>query len=634
MNTTQFDLYKSTLEPESLRSAVDETRKRFVRDVLDSYDYLSDLQVLLYGDVQSGKTSHVLGIIAEALDQNFRTIIVLTSPNTRLVEQTHRRVYSSLTGVEVCRADLTNEFLLNQRRTVPMPTVVVLGKIPSVLANWLEVFKQTEATAGKPILIIDDEGDATSQNTKVNKKDVSRINQQLTQLRNMSTGCIYMQVTGTPQAILLQGEDSGWSASKTLHFLPGENYVGGRMFFDEMPNPYTRIFAESNIDEEINLRSAVQTFLLTCAIFSLEGRDTCNMICHPSHKTPDHEAYKERIKRIVHKTVNNLNDVQIKTELKSCYEQLKETYSDGPDFTDVIDKLSELNGKFTFPIINANSETVNGDWDYGYNLITGGNSLGRGLTFDWLQTVFYVRETKNPQADTLWQHSRMFGYKRHRATMRLFMPAMIAKNFRETHDGNEMIKRQLAKGVDVRDMRVVLGDNIAPTRANVLDKRIVGSISGGVNYFAQNPYIEEFEELDEKLEDFINRRGNDVLVDPKALRELTRYFETESGDVDLRTFEVALEAFSEQYPHADARLVLRTGRKVNFGTGALLSPNDQQLSREERGRPLLILYKIEGMGVKSGPDARSWSRDPIWVPNIKMPEGRQYWRAKPKKSSS
>ncbi|MBC6829895.1 DEAD/DEAH box helicase [Corynebacterium sp. HMSC055G02] len=631
---SQFELYQSTLKPQSLQDAVEVTRQNFVDTVLEDYDNLSDLQVLLYGDVQSGKTSHMLGIIAEALDQQFETVIVLTSPNTRLVDQTYNRVFQSLTGVQVCKADLTNEFLLNQHRTVPMPSIIVMGKIPSVLDNWIEVFRQTKSLQGKPVLIIDDEGDATSQNTKVNNDDVSRINKQLTDLRNLATGCIFMQVTGTPQAILLQGEDSGWAAKKSLYFMPGENYVGGSVFFDEYPNPFTRIFSESAKSEELYLRTAVQTHLVTCSMFALSGKHTCNMISHPSHKTPEHDKYQLAMKKIVEETLSNINEEKIRQELEKCYSQLQETYPDAPAFDEVLKILPTLESSFSYPIINARNETAVGDWEHGYNFITGGNSLGRGLTFDWLQTVFYVRDTKKPHADTLWQHARMFGYKRHLPSMRLFMPAQIAKNFKETHEGNEMIKQQLAQGLDINELRVVLGDKVAPTRANVLDNRIVGNMVGGVNYFAADPVIPNFEELDEKLLGMEKRLGNDCEISTKAASLLTRYFETLDGDLDLATFRVALEEFSERNPHYNVRVVLRLNRKVHFGTGALLSPNDQKLAREEKTRPLLILYRIEGVAETADPEVGSWSRDPIWVPNIKMPEGRQYWLASKKATSS
>jgi hypothetical protein len=38
--------------------------------------------------------------------------------------------------------------------------------------------------------------------------------------------------------------------------------------------------------------------------------------------------------------------------------------------------------------------------------------LVRGLTIPKLQTVYYSRTSKAPNADTFWQHSRIFGYDR------------------------------------------------------------------------------------------------------------------------------------------------------------------------------------------------------------------------------
>ena len=77
-----------------------------------------------------------------------------------------------------------------------------------------------------------------------------------------------------------------------------------------------------------------------------------------------------------------------------------------------------LRGSFTKAVNNCNVIVLNqntpADIDYseGFNILIGGNSLGRGVTFPALQTVYYCRSTKVPQADTMWQHSRMFGYDR------------------------------------------------------------------------------------------------------------------------------------------------------------------------------------------------------------------------------
>ena len=285
-----FDSYIEGISNRELRDAIETTRQDFRSKVLQKFDDVSDRQVLFYGDVQSGKTSHMLGVIADALDDNFSTVIVLTSPNTRLVDQTYKRVFSSLPDALVCKNDSTTEFQLNQRRVRPKKAVVVLGKIPRVLKTWLKLFETTNALSGNPILIVDDEADATSLNTKVNKvNEVSKINEQLTKIRSLATGCIYLQVTGTPQAILLQTDRSGWSIEDAVHFPPGDAYIGGDFFFTDIDqNPHTRIMTGPDALEYRYLEEAVRTHMVTSSIFKLEGRETCNMLLHPSHLTDIH----------------------------------------------------------------------------------------------------------------------------------------------------------------------------------------------------------------------------------------------------------------------------------------------------------------------------------------------------------
>jgi hypothetical protein len=62
----------------------------------------------------------------------------------------------------------------------------------------------TSALKGRPVFIVDDEADATNLNTKVNQKDFSAINRHIKAIRNDGSSCIYLQVTATPQAVLLQ----------------------------------------------------------------------------------------------------------------------------------------------------------------------------------------------------------------------------------------------------------------------------------------------------------------------------------------------------------------------------------------------------------------------------------------------
>ncbi len=76
-------------------------------------------------------------------------------------------------------------------------------------------------------------------------------------------------------------------------------------------------------------------------------------------------------------------------------------------------------------ILTINSDTLleeNTHYENGINIIGDGNSLGRGVTFPCLQTIYYCRVVKSPQEDTMWQHARMFGYDCNPKLMRIFLP--------------------------------------------------------------------------------------------------------------------------------------------------------------------------------------------------------------------
>ena len=71
----------------------------------------------------------------------------------------------------------------------------------------------------------------------------------------------------------------------------------------------------------------------------------------------------------------------------------------------------------------------------------GGNVIGRGLTIPKLQTVYYSRTAKKPNADTFWQHSRIFGYDRDTSLLRLYMPMDVYKFFVSLNQANNLPKK-------------------------------------------------------------------------------------------------------------------------------------------------------------------------------------------------
>ena len=74
--------------------------------------------------------------------------------------------------------------------------------------------------------------------------------------------------------------------------------------------------------------------------------------------------------------------------------------------------------------------------------------MGRGVTFPGLQTIYYTRTSKKPQADTMWQHSRMFGYDRDPGMMMVYIDENLYKLFSDINATNNSIIAQVERGID------------------------------------------------------------------------------------------------------------------------------------------------------------------------------------------
>ena len=70
-------------------------------------------------------------------------------------------------------------------------------------------------------------------------------------------------------------------------------------------------------------------------------------------------------------------------------------------------------------------------------------------------------------------------------------------------------------------------------------------------------------------------------------------------------------------PTAQGILIVRRGRDVAQGTGAMLSPNDWKLGASFSEQAVLTMYQVTG--------AKGWGGRPLWIPNIRLPDGVVYY---------
>src|SRR5687768_690829 len=192
---------------------------------------------LIYGLVQSGKTGVLTATGAIGADEGYRTIIILTSDIDPLYDQTLGRVQEALPGVDIIsKKDFrdSDSFL---QRVKSGTCAIVTTKNGAMLGTIIDNLKKGKVK-GLSCLIIDDEADQASLNTKARKADGtrSRINDRIVELRVFFDKNTYLQVTATPQALFLQTPGHAFRPAFTVLSHPGAEYVGGEDFFGDGSN--------------------------------------------------------------------------------------------------------------------------------------------------------------------------------------------------------------------------------------------------------------------------------------------------------------------------------------------------------------------------------------------------------------
>lgn len=598
-----------------LATSIKNTASEFTADYLDTFSF-SDHEIgLLFGNVQAGKTAQMFGIMCAAADASFPIFIVLTTDSITLQTQTYERVVNDLSNAGFCICgELDKQKFIDNH--LSKPAIIVLKKNSKVLLQWYNTLASSSFVKGNSLFIVDDEADAASPNTLVNKGRISTINSRLANIRNASIGSIYLQVTGTPQALLLQSTVSDFRPSFTCYFEPGSGYLGGEFFFGD-DKSHIRFIDNFEDGLKDGLYDAVIHHLSASAQLFLNGEPVCNFVIHPGVRKSSHTSMASKVRARLEYIKNHLTDGDVVEDFDRMLAGIK------PDKIvkhSLADTLYCIRGMFadddvSILLMNADTSVSEEEYASGSNIVIGGNVLGRGVTFPKLQTLYYTRTAKKPQADTIWQHSRMFGYDRDPGLMSVYLTKALYKLFSNINEGNNSIISQVERGID--KIQLIYPDGISPTRKNVIDIHMVDLVAGGANYYPNDPENNTIEELDDLLKPFGDADHYQVSI--KMMLQILSHV-TPSDDFNIDAFIGALKAMLSGKPTEQGILIVRRGRAVTQGTGSLLSPNDRQLGAKFTSMAVLTMYKIDGdMG---------WRQPNIWIPNIKLPEFINYYDVK------
>lgn len=626
--------YLSQLKNNGLETSVLEVSNEIDDNVKKYINSSGNVTGLLFGNVQSGKTAQMLGAIARFADEGYKIFLLLTSDNVDLQRQTYLRTKKSLLDFNVLSERDDIEF---QQEGLRKPTVIVLKKNSRVLKKWREILLSCKFCKGQFLMVFDDEGDNASLNTLVNKNRHSMINENLNAIKDSASKCIYFEVTATPQSLILQSEISGWHPKFVNYFKPGKGYLGGDFFYAD-PKPFCIKFTKENELDDITseddnycpdgLQESILYFLIVCAHKKLNGQTNCNFMIHPSIKIGIHSKFATRVEEHLNLLQEACGEKDFIKNLQSAWRDLQKTSPNIESFDDIKEAVSVLLDDMRINVYVLNSKSTTGrdpnnpdalDLAKGYNIVVGGNTLGRGITFPHLQIVYYCRASKVPQADTFWQHSRIFGYDREANLVRIFIPKGLYKLFSELNKANMVLIKQIAeRGID--GVQLIYPKGVRPTRKNVLDNKFLHMLSGGINIFPSEPIGGNTNRIDPIVERFKDCKIQEV-SEEIVLQLLNNVGSIYREDFDSETYKNCIRALSQKRPKIKYQLIIRVNRDIAKGTGTLLSPNDRLLGDNYPNDVVLTLYRV------NGDVSKGWNGSPLWVPNIKFPSDCCFYNA-------
>ncbi len=452
---------------------------------------------LVVGDVQSGKTSTYIGLINKAADAGYKMIILLTGVIEKLREQTQSRLDEGFLGLESakitknefdsqkpigvgkhgsekllvsCLTSTEKDFVTTVATSVVSsiqafngPILLVLKKNKSILTkveDWIRARNnlKKDAKLDVPLLLIDDEADNASVNTKT-QESPTVINLCIRNLLGMFSKASYVGYTATPYANIFIKPDSDEEMANGdlfprdfIYVLKRpDNYIGPEgIFLDDgrfafMLKPIDEENEEeflpqnhknnAEVGDELpsSLKEAIGSFCIANAIRDLRGHEKThrsmliNISMFNSVQNDVCKLVDSFLRAIVREVQHySLLPDAMKHERIAFLHYVYETHFESPEiehgddsvfsWDEILPVLYQAIAPISVRQVNKKNpgKALNFDdyKDSGLRVIAiGGFSLSRGLTLEGLCVSYYYRNSK--MYDTMMQMGRWFGYRNH-----------------------------------------------------------------------------------------------------------------------------------------------------------------------------------------------------------------------------
>ena len=428
---------------------------------------------LCIGDVQSGKTSNYIGLINKAADAGYRVIILLTGVIEKLRRQTQGRIDTGFIGLD------STAFTRDNKNDVWVgvgcidPSVSgwavtstsgdfnaatankIVGRLSNISAPVIFVLKKNKSVLEKleqwidlPMLLIDDEADNASVNTR-DAGDPTAINAAIRKLLRLFVKANYVGFTATPYANIFIDPDSETEMLESdlfprnfIYTLEApSNYIGARDIFQE-DAPYAYLLKPNDDCEQYlpikhkngsvmsafpsSLLEAIASFFIANAVRDLRGHEKTHrtmmvnisrFISVQNQIADSVDAFVRNAQREI-QNYYRLGDAALEyNTFKLLKKAFDKHFAAIPSFEFSWDEvqlvLKDAVMPITVRVINGGNAPKNLNYDEvedGLRLIAvGGLSLSRGLTLEGLCVSYFYRNSM--MYDTLMQMGRWFGYR-------------------------------------------------------------------------------------------------------------------------------------------------------------------------------------------------------------------------------
>jgi hypothetical protein len=475
-----------------------------------------DRRGMVVGAVQSGKTSNYVALICKAADAGYRMIVVLAGMHNSLRSQTQQRIDEGFLGLDsettvafnktnravgvgtlshrhpdaltLTQGQETGDFSKKVAtqvigRVKSVPTLLVVKKNATILRNLIEWLRgnhqilrpgaDAATIPDLPLLVIDDEADNASVNTKlleyetdedghiVAETDPTTINRRIRELLKLFEKSAYVGYTATPFANIFIAKPEKESPTYgpdlfpedfIVRVKPPSNYLGPAQLFgvasrddpdgvERVPLPiirqvtdYDNWLEDRHKKDAIpgpvppSLRGALRAFVLTSAARMARGQSDVHnsMLVHVT-RFQDVQAHVARqvsdeIERMQNRLQFGEGDAsetllrKLESDWRSDFEPTIASMPEewrGPQlpWDDIRPHLKAAVARIEVLTINGYArEALEYKNRRAISVIAvGGDKLSRGLTLEGLSISYYLRASR--MYDTLMQMGRWFGYR-------------------------------------------------------------------------------------------------------------------------------------------------------------------------------------------------------------------------------